>query len=68
MDIQAHRIQRAWRILPNQWRSLPRRERAELLAIQMLYDQALSELTNEIIDKLPGEFGLLAQIMVMLNG
>ena len=64
---QAHQAmaRRGW--TPKQWHSLTRTSRIEILAYEKLEDDERSRLIAEVIEKLPNEFGMLAQAL-LLNG
>jgi len=50
-----------------QWDSLSRRERVEILAYQHLQDERRARLLAQVKDKMPHEFGALAQVLIWLR-
>jgi|WetSurMetagenome_2_1015567.scaffolds.fasta_scaffold482849_2 hypothetical protein len=54
----------AARLNPTAWYRLSKAERVDLIAYQKLKRQRRQELLLEAIDKVPGEFGLLAQAII----
>ncbi len=52
---------------PSQWRRLPRDERLEILAWEHSRAERRERLRATIAEKMPNEFGMLAQIMILLD-
>ena len=53
--------------MPRQWRKLNRNERVEMLAYEWKIDERLDRILSHIRDTVPGEFGMLAQVMAILK-
>ena len=51
-------------LTPPQWAKLSRADRIDLLAYQRHKHQQRMSLLKEAIDKVPGEVGMLAQILI----
>ena len=54
-------------LTPSQWRALPKNERIEMLAFQKRQDDRRDELRAQILSRLPNEFGMLAQVMLLIR-
>mgnify|MGYP001617562690 FL=1 len=53
-------------LTPGQWRSLPQSERNEMMAFVTRIDDNREQLLRQIRE-LPGEMGLLAQVLALLK-
>lgn len=54
-------------ILPRQWRKLSRSERVEMMAYEWKVDERLDKVLTHIRETVPGEFGMLAQVLTILK-
>jgi hypothetical protein len=52
-------------LTPSQWSALSRAEQTEILAHQMAVNEKRARIIAEIVDKMPNEFGMLAQALIM---
>ena len=51
-------------LTPSAWRALSKAERLEMLAYQQAVNESRERLLREVVEKLPNEFGLLAQALI----
>ena len=49
---------------PSQWFRLSKEERIDLIAYQQLKRRQRQMLLSEVVKKIPGEFGMLAQAII----
>ena len=52
-------------LTPGQWRELDRSERIEMMAYEQAREEERAELLAEIQKNVPGEWGALAQVIVL---
>jgi hypothetical protein len=52
-------------LIPSTWRMLPRSERVEMMAYQMHVNAWREKILSDVVEKLPNEFGLLAQALIL---
>jgi hypothetical protein len=55
-------------LTPTAWRSLSRADRLEMLAYQTHLNERREKIINDVVDKLPNEFGMLAQALINALG
>ena len=53
-------------LTPGQWRALPQNERVEMMAYLWKQDEERAQLMRQIRE-LPGEAGLIAQVLALLK-
>jgi hypothetical protein len=56
-----------WRLLPRDWRRLPRSDQIELLAVAQRRHYHKMRFLAQISDRLPPGFNELAQVLILLS-
>ena len=56
-----------FRLTAAEWKTLSKAEKLDLLALMKYEEGERAKLLHEITEKLPNEFGILAQVLILLQ-